>query len=233
MMKKLLLTLSLVFLLCGRSGATTVTLQNGLNGYTGQKDCQTQSDDGNIHIEGYGLRIYANNYDVIYFDLSSIPASATINSATLSLYIDPSVYYTSGTIHYGYLLDPSSTGNVYTWEGSAFYDYNQHATFNKKKSEATSVLWQESGTTNITGVLSELGTLAISSSGWKDLDITDGVQEYVNGTTNMGFYVGGGTANIGSFEDYLNKWATGNYPKLVVDYTVGGGATRRRPIIIQ
>ncbi len=82
-----------VFLFPLAVSATSVTLQEGLNGYTGTSDADinTYSPTANTgSATTLRLGAYGDLKSVFKFDLSSIPSNATINSATLGLYVQNS-----------------------------------------------------------------------------------------------------------------------------------------------
>lgn len=80
----------------GGGGPTTVTLQQGASGYTGTKDTyvdqfQPSSSFGTLdrmEVRHYdpGSGLQEQMVSLLQFDLSSIPSSATVTSATLRLY---------------------------------------------------------------------------------------------------------------------------------------------------
>lgn len=102
---------------------TTVTLQNGWNGYAGTADnwlAAGQAHDN--HGGATDLRIRWNNgrddCALVRFDLTGkIPSGATILSATLSL------YYLSAT---GFLSDNAVTIKAYRLHPSAWWDENDY-----------------------------------------------------------------------------------------------------------
>jgi len=69
-------------------GRRTVTLQNDLNGYTGCADTRISAEAPNANFGVDDLRVGAKQKisSLVYFDLSSIPSSATVESAQLSVY---------------------------------------------------------------------------------------------------------------------------------------------------
>ena len=96
-MKNILLTLSaiptLTLLFSLSAGAASVTFQQGINGYAGTYDtwlggndyAVNFGNDGDLHVRHDTYGTYDDRTTLIKFDVSSLPAHAVINTATLSL----------------------------------------------------------------------------------------------------------------------------------------------------
>lgn len=77
---------------CSASGSTTVTLQNGLNGYSGNEDTYLRS---NLASTNYGTATTlqndladptgGNEYSLLKWNLASIPAAAVVQTASLGI----------------------------------------------------------------------------------------------------------------------------------------------------
>lgn len=129
------------------------------------------------------------------FDLSSVPGYSTINSAKLKFY---AVYASGGpTITAMRLLrGATDAATWYTLDGST--------------------AWYMNGA-GAGDVIGSYGSVTLAG-GWNELDITDLVQAWVNGTVNFGLLLdstgGSGYVTVSSLEGSATL-----RPRLVIDYT--------------
>jgi hypothetical protein len=142
---------------------------------------------------------------LVYFDMSGIPAGSTVNTATLSIYVDAK-----------YGLWNSITVGVFR----VIRSWNEtQATWNKSDNSTN---WGTAGCNNTTtdrdGTAEGSITIYNVSGVWKTLDITALVQEWVNGTANQGIaLIQTNTATNTAYGITMREGA--NDPKLEVTYT--------------
>lgn len=187
----------------------TVVLQQGLNGYEGTDDTYISQASSTTNY-GTASNIYFTDTSyksLVRFDLASIPATATINSATLSFYI----YANSGN-------SGSKVINAYrvltNWvESQAIW-----------QRPATGTSWATTGMRSGTDYVSSVA--ASSTAGyspvnvWTTFDLKNLVQSWVNGTSpNYGVVLrsGNGPRPYIYSSEYLNDLSL--RPKLTITYT--------------
>jgi hypothetical protein len=174
-------------------------------------------------------------HNLIWFDLSSIPASSTINSAIFGIYfknggptitnyalsrVKPGNDWTEG-IHTGNGVDPGEvTWNNRHYGGAAWQ--TPGATGTDDIDQATTIYY------NKTGGVNEYVTV----------DIKSFVQGWVSGTyENNGLLMWGGSASsTSSYWQLVTKEETtnANRPYLIVNYTQGGTcASAVTPVVTQ
>ena len=184
-----------------------VTLQDGLNGYAGTADTWLNSDVPTTNFgadETAHLQYNTADRQVMYFDLSSIPAGATVDGATLSVY----AYNVTG-----------GTPNVAAYRVITAWDEMQ-ATFNNATTVAP---WGTpglaSGTDYAATAVANSGNVA--AAGWMNFDVTTLAGQWVGGTyANRGVMLRETTA--GHLYTYMSEYTadTTRRPKLYVTYTV-------------
>ncbi len=192
-----------------------VTFQDGLNNYLGTTDTYISSNNKTTNY-GATSTVYASGSarPLVKFDLSSIPANATVQSATLSLYIYSNLGNGGGTSVYLHrLIDKSWNETQATWN---IY--------------ATGQNWTTAGM----GATTDYATPATASANigytpvniWADFTVTSLVQNWINGGfANNGITIL--TQNGPRFNAYSSEY-NGNItlrPKLSVTYTVPGNDT--------
>jgi len=189
---------------------TNVTFQDGLNGYAGTTDTWLNSDYPTTNYGGDvqdHLQYTTQDRQVHRFDVSSIPSSATVNSATIYFY----VYNVTG-----------GTPAVACYRVLTHWDEMQ-ATYNNR---LTGTAWGAAGMLSGTDyVATALGTFAVSAAGWVSYDITSTVQGWVNGSyANEGVMYR--ETSTGHCYTRMSEYMTDASlrPKLVVAYTTGAGA---------
>ena len=160
--------------------------------------------DINIEISDYGVGDTSNV--LIEFDVSSIPAGSTIDSATLSIY-NPLLVGSFTMAIYRLLVSWTEAGA--TWN-------SRNGTNNWSTAGA-----QGSGTDHAKSA-TQSGVAASASSSWTNFTVTDDVQAFVDGTTNYGWVIDPDSAPSSDYalywsSDYVDNTAL--RPKLVVEYS--------------
>ncbi|MHC4713466.1 MAG: DNRLRE domain-containing protein [Planctomycetota bacterium] len=187
------------------AGLVSVTLQQGLSGYSGWEDSWVTEDtpDGNFGADEMTHLQYATQDRQLHrFDVSSIPMGATINSAVLRIYV---YNVTGGT------PTVSAYRLLTHWE-EAEVTYNQ---------AAAGTPWGVAGLQADVDYVSTAAATssAVSAAGWCDLDITSLVQQWHSGAlTNEGVLLRLNAA--GHLYTYMSEYTTAATlrPQLVVDY---------------
>jgi len=188
--------------------STSVTLQDGLNGYSGTRDTWLNSDypdSNNGTLDRGHLQYSTPDCQLHRFDLSSIPAGSTVNSAT--------IYFYAATL--------TGTPSVSCYRVLTHWDEMQ-ATWN---SRLTGTAWGAPGMLSGTDYnATAIGSATISAVGWVSFSITSTVQGWVSNTyANEGVMykltsAGHATVDLREFSTAAQR------PELVVNYTPGGGS---------
>ena len=194
---------------------TTVTLQDGLSGYTGTRDTY-MSDYSKTTNYGTNADFYANLYQytpLIRFAIfesegGPVPDGATINSATLYIY-KYSNYNLDMTLN-RLLRDWTETGATWNnWKsGSAWTTARAASSGNDIE-----------GTSYATYSNSNFGT-----DTWGSADVTTDVSAWAGGTANYGWralVVSGNNERKFNSRNYTTDATL--RPKLVIDYTASSG----------
>jgi hypothetical protein len=216
--------------------ATTITLQNGLNGYAGTTDAwldasQTRDNYGgapDLQIRWSNGR---NDCVVLKFDLAGqIPPGAAIISSTLSLY-----YMVAGSFgdDNAVTITPFRL-NAYWEENTGNGLYGQGVSYRFRVINET---YEWTGGTeggwydkiddgNGTNKIKDVGGTppdAIPPQNWVSFDVTSSVSQWKNGAMNYGFLVvatnfeGSGYAADGTFTSRNDSGASYR-PKLAITY---------------
>jgi len=190
--------------LAAPAAAVTVTLQpstadtyldqnTATTNYGGNTTMQVRSQNGS---GGSGRNARA----IVRFDLSQIPAGATINSATLRLYMTTAP--TQNRTYGAHRITADWTEGGATWSSSGLGNWNG-GSFNNTAT----------GTT----------TTGTTSNVWRSWDVTADVQAWVNGSApNHGWLVkdaseNSNTVRTANFATSENG-TSANHPTLVIDY---------------
>ena len=206
----------------------TVTLQEGLNNYSGTTDTYINTYS---KLTNYGsatiLALYPYNSvkPIIRFDLSAIPANAIINSATLSMYASSWGGSSGNNKNFIYqILDKN-------WQESQA-NWNIYSTSNN---------WSTAGLGYGTDIASSPSVTIVTGYApapmWVDLNVATLVQNWVNGTyPNYGVaysntYTSGGGGPTPQFYSSEYTTDTALRPKLVINYTVPGDPDIEAPSI--
>lgn len=218
--------------------ATTVTLQQGLNGYTG---CTDSWLDESLTSDNYGgapnLRIQWNNGRsdcvVLKFNLTGIiPPGSTILSATLSLwYYDQSSMGDDNAV----TIKPFRLNSGSWWDENVYngqsgtgvsYGYRDVNELYPWTGGAEGGWWDKIDDLNGTARIKKLGGLpvgAIEPGNWVPWNVTSSVAQWYGGATNNGFllattgFEGGGYIAAGLFISRNDSGASYR-PKLVISY---------------
>jgi hypothetical protein len=218
------LLLAVLLAACGVTLAqTTVTLQQGLNGYAGTADTRLMNEDSldggasSFAIINESSTSMAVRFKIFEAEGGPVPNGATIHSASLSLY-------------------------KYDGPGSSF----KASRFLKSWTEA-GARWSSTGTTpgwDQAGAMSAGGDYRAAfdgestvgaSPGWLTLNVTDGVKAFAAGSANNGWKVADNSGTNGGTPRYFRsrEHATqAERPQLTITYTsetptgCNGGALR-------
>jgi hypothetical protein len=188
---------------------TTVTLQEGLNSYTGTTDTDAWSGDpdANRGTQQSILLNWSTNFALIRFPIFAseggpVPNGATISSATLSLYKSNN-------------LDSNFQAQ------RLLRDWNEtQATWNNA---AAATPWQTPGAQGAMDVASSAdgqGSVGAAPA-WLDINVTSGLQAFAGGAANYGWKVTwtSGTTGAKEFVSRNNVGSPSLRPKLTVVYT--------------
>jgi hypothetical protein len=189
--------------------------------------------DGGLADANHGIvadaRLYTDvNYDPtkgprhnqFWFDVSGIPAGATINSATFGVFFQRS----GGPAVTGFKLSRFKPGKGWV-EGTSngTTALPGEPTWNSQKHQQT--LWEVAGATGASDI--DLGTtITFDKQGgiseWKTFDVTSWVVDWVNGVENNGMLIWGGVGDGVAGVYWINRmseYADVNLrPYLTVDY---------------
>jgi hypothetical protein len=189
------------------AGSGAKTFQQGLDGYTGAEDTYLSSYDKTINFST-AVNVYVYNantvHPVIKFDLSAIPAHATINTATLSFYPTYRSIAANVDINAYRIVRPISV-TLATWNTSGVST------------------WGTAGGTSSSDISpTSIGSVTMGSiNAWFNIDVKTAVQSWSDGSPNYGLLL----QSAGSVNTYYgiissNSNTAGYRPKLYVQWTV-------------
>jgi len=229
------------------SGVVTARLQKGVSPGTNFAGC-VDSTFRSIYGASFGQHALGKDPSldprwkdtegtgIVRFDLSSIPAGATIQSATLKLWHDPSEFEdTAGALLMYPLHDPSGTG---MWEENTASDPSQYGTvavagcalFKKP-----GVAWAATGEGRYSEVISTGEVIRVTHAagvtGWLSFAVTRDVKVYAtNAAQNLGwiFYAEADGTVRGQLHTADSSTAA-KRPMLEVVY--GSVATNQAPVV--
>ncbi|MBM4430023.1 MAG: DNRLRE domain-containing protein [Chloroflexi bacterium] len=186
----------------------TVTLQNGLGAYAGCADTRITSESPAMNFEAAELRAGARQRisSLIRFDLSSIPSTATVHTATLHLY--------------GYQREGTNAFDLGLYAVRRAWAEDQ-ATWNEASS---GVNWATAGCNQIPGdrVGVPAAQVAVTVPAWYNWSVPNEVQQMVSGASaNYGWLLRQVAEVTGVLSMYSSEHGDISYrPKLVVSYSV-------------
>jgi len=193
------------------SSATTVVLQQGLNGYQGTDDSFLDSwypDTNYGPVWSAVVRSGGVKRPVIRFDLSTIPAGATVSNATLELFSD-NTYGSAGTplTVAAHVLRRLWQENQATWHQAAGGQ-------NWGTPGADNIVSDRSDVVVAAATVSALGT-------WYTWDVTAAVQGWVaDRNSNKGLILIGSSDQTTEFRFFSSEYGSTNTfrPKLTISY---------------
>lgn len=223
-MHRVIILIIISLLISNNTFATTVTLQDGLNSYTGEKDARinpsftNEEDTSSVFFQ----TLTGSNW-IIYFDVSSIPSSASVSSASLTVFLSEQ-NCTSVTASLAGISNPDNSGAFPTY-ATAQDNFNNNATW-AFKNHTNSTKWNTAGSNNnFTDVnagaaVSTVSTGACPGSVTKTFTgLATLVQGWVTSSNSNGgmFLVASGSkvVSVGQFGTQANR------PSLSVTYSVG------------
>jgi hypothetical protein len=218
--------------------ATTATFQNGIDAYDGEIDCFLDSYAPNIHRAIDGLRIRSDKTPIIFFDLTSIPTTATVSSAVLTIKVQEVSNCTSETVQAIKIEDPDSSGVPSMSATETLGVGDQYANW-LYKNDTNNTDWSSAESNDFTDVDDNAAEGSVSIAGcpgsyaFKDLTITNMVQDWVTTpAANAGMFFNCASSCGVNILGRFAETAT-DAPKLVIEYTdEGGGETTSRVILI-
>jgi len=225
-----------VLLLCASASAeTTITLQQGLNGYAGTRDSWLEEANEQNYGPDWSLHIQYNNgisdATVLSFNLAGqIPLNQRILAASLELWygsagsmgptnaielkpyrVMPNTWWDEGdgSNHHGVNWEDRDYNQLYPWT-------SQYGGWYDKIDDGNSTVWIQDVDGEVPG--------AIRPSNWISFDVLSTVRQwYSQGQINNGFslysigFAGNGYIAYGLFSsrDHGTQWSR---PKLVITY---------------
>jgi len=186
---------------------TEKTYQQGLDGYTGWDDAWITEDNPNTNYETLDsahLQYNTQDRQLHLIDVSDIPSSATVDSATLKIYV----------------WQASDTSTVSAYRIITDWDVSEVTYNNAKTGTSWGTAGMESGTDYASTAIDT--SSSVTSAGWVSLDLKDLVQDWVDGTyPNRGVMLR--LASGGHLRTRMADYATqADRPKLEVTYTTSG-----------
>ncbi len=190
------------------SGGTTLSLQNGVAGYDGCADAGIGATWPNSNLGSVNWKVGSQQQQaaLIYFDLSGVPNSAIVQSATLSTY----AYAREGDADFN--LGPYAVQRAWT---------ETEATWNRASGSSR---WGTPGcnsTANDRASAPSASVLA-ASIGWYSWSVRDDVQRMLDQpATNKGWLLRQITAVAGALSFRSSEFATvAERPLLVITYSL-------------
>ena len=197
----------------GTTGATTVVLQDGLNGYIGTRDSYLYSywptynlGDLTTMMEWGGYSTPLVRFAIFNREGGPVPDQAVITSARLAIY--KTSYYTTTLSAYRLICD---------WQ-------EMQVTWLLCR---TGVSWATPGATGVqsdyAAVPDGAGEVAWEPGSWLDINVTSGLSAMQNGAANYGWLLrrtSGDNVNLKVFNTRNYAINTSLRPKLTVSYTL-------------
>lgn len=226
---KLILTFILLFF-CSSAWAVTATFQEGVSSYAGTSDATITSISTNEHITDstVKMRAFADGpVYILHFDISSIPSTATVSSATVQLYVSEQ-NCTDETMGVRSIENPDNSG-AFADNDAAVDEFNANATW-LYKNDTTNTDWDVTASNNFADVDDNANETTASSGScpgsvartWTITTMTQGWVTTPNSNGGMVFSL----ANTGNVIVKSKRTATSSErPLLTVNYTDAGAAT--------
>jgi hypothetical protein len=216
-MKKLLLIIFICLVFTTKVWATTITFQDGVNGYSGTTDnwisnSSADNNYGTLDELDVANNWYSNIFQVfIRFDLSSLTGITSVSSATINL-----LCY--GTASNSYYIQPARL--LRNW-GELTSTWNKYDGVNS---------WTSGGADSQGNDRNAFatGSPGPSVGDWISIDVTSDVNDMlVNSTANYGRVLvdlSGVSGDLRQFRSRENA-TPANRPYITITYTGSGGAT--------
>ena len=186
---------------------TTATFQQGANGYSGSEDTYIYQYGGAANYStGAGLKVGYKQMNAVLlrFDLSAIPASASVTRATLQLY--GSGWNGSEVVIGAYVITRAVRLAETTWSAAR-----------------VGFPWRQAGCNSTVSDRRATAESVVTTSGinkWYSFDLTAAAQGWVTGTIpNNGVLLRAAMAVTSAFHFWsANSTAASTRPKLVITY---------------
>ena len=217
------LLIILLLFWCSNAFAITDTFQEGVSGYAGTKDAILQSASTNQHTTNSAqMRELSTIPYILYFDISTIPASATVSSATIQLYVSEQ-NCTDEIMGVRSIQNPDNSGS-FDANTAAADVFNDYATWAYKDHGVTTA-WKVGGAAgNFTDVYNNANENTQTSGACpgyvlKTWTVTNMVQGWVTTPNSNGGMVFS-TADVGRVDIRSRFYVTSTErPLLTVNYT--------------
>ena len=190
------------------SGSTTVSLQNGVTGYDGCADAGISAAWPNSNLGAVELKVGSQQQlsALIYFDLSGIPNSAIVQSATLS--------------GYAYAREGSADSSLGLYAVQRAWTETE-ATWNRASGSSR---WGTPGCNNTSNDRASAPSASVpaASTGWYSWSVRDDVQRMLNQpASNKGWLLRQTGAVAGALSFRSSEFgAVAERPKLVITYSL-------------
>jgi len=229
-MKSLATSLALILAVAHLSSAASLIV-NPSKDNTIYAESSTLNGGGPLS-NGLGVNFFAGNNGSSYarralvvFDLSAIPAGATIDSVSLQLYATVAAAGAQTVSLHRITI----ATNDYWGEGTSVASGNggggATATTNDATWQDVKLLGQQWATEGGDFVAISSASTSVSGAGaaytWSSAGLVSDVQAWVDGTaSNNGWIVIGNESDAGTAKGFASKDATTNKPQLTITYTV-------------
>ena len=204
----------------------TLVLQDGLDGYAGTMDAEIYSSATSTNYGGATyIRTYHNGYRrlLVGFDLSGVPAGATISDAKLELYCYGYGYPSAGKSIPLYRVTRSWVEGTSNQDGCTYqeYDYTDH-------DASAGGDWTVAGGDYDATAAAEQNTDNVVPYNWLDWNIRDLTQAWADGThANNGMLIRTISSSLAiSYRSSEYTTDTTQRPKLTIKYFPAGVANQ-------
>lgn len=215
------------FLISSSAWATTVSFQEGVSGYAGTRNALINTGNTNEH-NSSAMRIRAasdGEFSILYFDISTIPSTATVNTAVLDITVSEQ-NCTAETVGVKSIENPDNSG---AFDANAAEDdtFNDYATYAYKDHGSTTD-WDVAASNSFADVDDNANEDTANTSTCPGnehitFDIPVMVQGWVtNPNSNGGMVFTLSNTGNALFRSKFNATSSIR-PLLTIDYTDGGG----------